>query len=98
MSEIMDDYDAGFKAGHHDLNRIVALKEDLAYEKGLKKAYELVGELAEFYRDNIDCGDDWPEDEKIAFKKELQAQVNACRYAQYVIQRGKFNEEDELPW
>lgn len=79
MSEIMDDYDAGFIAGR-------------------KKAYELVGELAVFYRDNIDCGDDWPEDEKIAFKKELQAQVNACRYAQYVIQRGTFDEEDELPW
>jgi hypothetical protein len=35
MSEIMDDYDAGLKKGQYDLNRIVALKEDLAYEKGL---------------------------------------------------------------
>ena len=35
--EIMDDYDAGFKKGQHDLNRIVALKEDLAYEKGYEK-------------------------------------------------------------
>tara|TARA_Y100001938_G_scaffold149975_1_gene239011 strand:+ start:7139 stop:7390 length:252 start_codon:yes stop_codon:yes gene_type:complete len=39
MSEIMDDYDAGFKKGQHDLNRIVALKEDLAYEKGLLDGY-----------------------------------------------------------
>ena len=37
--EIMDDYDAGFKKGQHDLNRIVALKEDLAYEKGLLAGY-----------------------------------------------------------
>ena len=37
--EIMDDYDAGFKKGQHDLNRIVALKEDLAYEKGLLDGY-----------------------------------------------------------
>ena len=36
---IMDDYDAGFEAGRHDLNRIVALKEDLAYEKGLNDGY-----------------------------------------------------------
>ena len=35
----MDDYDAGFKKGQHDLNRIVALKEDLAYEKGLLAGY-----------------------------------------------------------
>ena len=35
----MDDYDAGVKAGMHDLNRIVALKEDLAYEKGLNAGY-----------------------------------------------------------
>jgi len=32
-------YDAGFKKGQHDLNRIVALKEDLAYEKGLLDGY-----------------------------------------------------------
>ena len=68
------------------------------YENGLKKAFVLVGQLAEFYRDNIDCGEDWPEDEKIAFKKELQAQVNACRYAQHVIRKGTWDEEDELPW
>tara|TARA_Y100000310_G_scaffold293121_1_gene322488 strand:+ start:41 stop:289 length:249 start_codon:yes stop_codon:yes gene_type:complete len=37
--EIMEDYDAGFKKGQHDLNRIVALKEDLAYEKGLLAGY-----------------------------------------------------------
>ena len=36
--QIMDDYDAGFQAGQHDLNRIVVLREDLAYEKGLDRA------------------------------------------------------------
>ena len=36
--QIMDDYDAGFQAGQHDLNRIVAIREDLAYEKGLDRA------------------------------------------------------------
>ena len=34
----MDDYDAGFQAGQHDFNRIVAIREDLAYEKGLDRA------------------------------------------------------------
>ncbi len=29
---------------------------DAGFLAGRKKAYELVGELAEFYRDNIDCG------------------------------------------
>ena len=37
----MDDFDAGFKKGRHDLNRIVALKEDLAYEQGLLAGYNL---------------------------------------------------------
>lgn len=37
----MDDYDAGIKEGldraQRDMNRIIALKEDLAYEKGYEK-------------------------------------------------------------
>ena len=98
MSEVMDDYDAGFEAGKHDLNRIVALKEDLAYEAGLKKAYELVGQLANFYKDNIVCGDDWPDRRKKAFKKERQAQVNACKYAQHVIQEGVWDDEEDECW
>ena len=81
----MDDYDAGFADGlvegkeraERECHKTVVIKEDLAYEAGLKKAFELVGQLADFYRDNIDCGEDWPEEEKKAFKKELQAQVNA---------------------
>ena len=32
-------YDQGVMKGEHDLNRIVALKEDLAYEKGLLNGY-----------------------------------------------------------
>ena len=67
------------------------------YENGLKKAFELVGELAKVYEDGIDCGDDWSGEEKEAFRKELKAQVNACKYAQVVIQNGNFDDED-LPW
>lgn len=36
--QIMDDYDAGFQAGQHDLNKIVSIRENLAYEKGLNQA------------------------------------------------------------
>ena len=32
-------YEQGVMKGEHDLNRIVALKEDLAYEKGLLAGY-----------------------------------------------------------
>ncbi len=32
-------YEQGIMKGEHDLNRIVALKEDLAYEKGLLDGY-----------------------------------------------------------
>ena len=39
MSNNTNDYHEGFKAGRHALNRIVALKEDLAYEKGLLNGY-----------------------------------------------------------
>ena len=71
---------------------------DAGYIAGLQRAFELVGKLAEMYKDGIECGVEWPEAEKVTFKKELQAQVNACRYAQHVIQRGVWEEERELPW
>ena len=54
--QIMDDYDAGFQAGQHDLNRIVVLREDLAYEKGLDRALFAVRNID---RQISDCeGDD----------------------------------------
>jgi len=68
------------------------------YENGMKRAFELVGELAVFYRDNVVCGDDWPDEEKVDFNKEIKANINTCRYAQHVIRTGHFNEKDELPW
>ena len=68
------------------------------YENGLKKAFVLVGELADFYRDNIVCGEDWPEEEKREFQKMKKAQENACRYAQVIIRKGEFKDEEELPW
>tara|TARA_Y100000310_G_C20259679_1_gene613045 strand:- start:299 stop:526 length:228 start_codon:yes stop_codon:yes gene_type:complete len=71
---------------------------DAGTVNGLKLAFELVGKLAKVYEDGIDCGEDWPEEEKTTFKKELQAQVNACRYAQHVIRKGVWEEEEELPW
>jgi len=93
--EVMDDYDAGFKKGREDMNRKLALMEDLAYKRGLEKAFDLVGQLADFYKNNIVCGDDWSEEEKAIFKKEIQAQVNACKYAQVVIQQGEYKDEEE---
>ena len=48
MSETppMDDYDAGVKEGldraQRDMNRIIALKEDLAYEKGYEAGQKLL--------------------------------------------------------
>lgn len=33
------DWQEGYQQGKYDLNRIVALKEDLAYEKGLLDGY-----------------------------------------------------------
>ena len=71
---------------------------DAGFQAGLEKAYDLIGKLAVFYRDNIVCGDDWPDEEKKSFNRELKAQVNACRYAQYVIQSGEFDEEDDTVW
>ena len=53
--QIMDDYDAGFQAGQHDLNRIVVLREDLAYEKGLDRALFAVRNIEKLkhYRENL---------------------------------------------
>ena len=71
---------------------------DAGLLEGRKHAWDLVGELADFYKNEIVCGDDWPEEEKEAFKKEIQAQVNALQYARHVIKVGSFDEEMEFPW
>ena len=83
MTEIMDDYTYGFTA---------------CFVEGNKKAFDLLGQIDDFYENNIVCGEDWPEDEIKKFKGEIKAQVNACKYAQVVIQNGKLEDEEELPW
>jgi hypothetical protein len=51
-------YQQGLEGGKHDLNRIVALKEDLAYEKGLlagfTKSIVLIRHLQRTYN-NMEC-------------------------------------------
>ena len=58
MSEMTEDYNAGFKAGQYDLNRIVALKEDLAYEKGFNKGWQ----KSEYANKWISIKDEVPEE------------------------------------
>ena len=51
-------YDRGFQACQHDMNRIIALKEDLAYDKGYEagkqfvqdKVLELMNEVERAYK------------------------------------------------
>jgi hypothetical protein len=71
---------------------------DAGHLDGLKLAYALVGKLADFYKNNIVCGDDWPDEEKREFFRIKKGQENACRYAQHVIRTGTFRDEEELPW
>ena len=68
------------------------------FEEGRKRAFDLVGELADFYKNNIGIDESVSEEEKAIFKKGLQHQVNACRYAQHVIRKNEFGGEEELPW
>ena len=103
MSEVMDDYDAGFKAGQHDLNRIIALKEDLAFEKGYdtgkkfaqNKVLELMNEVIEEYKllarqEKMDAG---------ALPK---AQLNAVEFMKSWVVSGGHEDLDGdrvcLPW
>jgi len=72
------------------------------YVSGLKKAYALVGLLADYYANKVVCEDDLPahytvELKRKAFEEQREAQVNACKYAQHVIRAGERNEEEERP-
>lgn len=92
MSEIMDDYDAGFKKGQHDLNRIVALKEDLAYEKGYEKGkefaqnkvLELMDEVITEYELLAEAND----------YKEEHLQLNAVKFMKSWVLSGGHEDED----
>ena len=67
------------------------------FEEGRKRAFELIGELAEFYENGVGISEDASDEEKKEHKRDCQLQTNACRYAQVVIRHNSFGDED-LPW
>tara|TARA_B110000495_G_C23016031_1_gene601830 strand:- start:1207 stop:1464 length:258 start_codon:yes stop_codon:yes gene_type:complete len=67
------------------------------FEAGRKRAFELIGELADFYENGVGIDEDAPEEEKKEHKRDCQLQTNACRYAQVVIRQNDFSDAD-LPW
>ena len=74
---------------------------DRGYNKGfvsgLKRAFELVGQLGDFYEDGVGISENATDEEKLLHENSRKNQVNACRYAQHVIRKNSFGEED-LPW
>ena len=74
---------------------------DRGYNKGfvsgLKRAFELVGQLAEFYENGLKVSEELSEEEKRLHENSNRGRANACRYAQHVIRKNSFGEED-LPW
>lgn len=74
---------------------------DRGYNKGfisgLKRAFELVGQLGDFYEDGVGISENATDEEKRLYENSRRNQVNACRYAQHVIRKNSFGEED-LPW
>ena len=74
---------------------------DRGYNKGfvsgLKRAFELVGQLGDFYEDGVSISESATDEEKRLHENSRRNQVNACRYAQHVIRKNSFGEED-LPW
>ena len=74
---------------------------DRGYNKGfvsgLKRAFELVGQLGDFYEDGLGVSENATDEEKRLHENSKKNQVNACRYAQHVIRKNSFGEED-LPW
>ena len=67
------------------------------FEAGRKRAFELVGELAEFYDNGVGIDETASDQEKKNHDRDCKLQTNACRYAQHVIRKDSFGEED-LPW
>ena len=74
---------------------------DRGYNKGfvsgLKRAFELIGQLGDFYEDGVGVSENATDEEKRLHENSRRNQVNACRYAQHVIRKNSFGEED-LPW
>jgi flagellar biosynthesis/type III secretory pathway protein FliH len=67
------------------------------FEEGRKRAFELIGELADFYEHGCGIAEDASDEEKLLDKNSRTSQVNACRYAQIVIRQNDFTDAD-LPW
>ena len=70
---------------------------DTGFVDGLKRAFELVGQLAEFYESGLKVSEEVSEEEKRLHENSNRGRANACRYAQHVIRKNSFGEED-LPW
>jgi transcriptional accessory protein Tex/SPT6 len=68
---------------------------DKGFINGLKRAFELVEQLGDFY--DIQVIVDAPPEELRQHAHDRKQQANACRYAQHVIRKNDFNNED-LPW
>ena len=64
------------------------------YEAGRKRAFELIGELADFYEHGCGIAEDASDEEKLLDKNSRTSQVNACRYAQIVIRQNDFTDAD----
>jgi len=71
-------------------------KED-GFVSGLKRAFELVGELGDFYENAVLVNENASNEEKRLYENSYRGRVNACRYAQHVIRKNSFGDED-LPW
>ena len=67
------------------------------YEEGRKRAFHLLGELADFYEHGCGIDENASDEEKLLDKNSRTSQVNACRYAQIVIRQNDFTDAD-LPW
>jgi len=70
---------------------------DEGFVNGLKRAFELVGKLGDFYEGKMSVADNVSKEEKRLHQNSNRGRVNACRYAQHIIRKNSFGEED-LPW
>ena len=88
MSEIMDDYDAGFMAGHK-----------LAEQDTRQKVHDLCREVAEAYENMIQEGES---KEALRENEIIQCQINAVNFTRsWVLSGGQTDSEGNracYPW